>query len=332
MSLAACEGVKSKRLIGSLRALWRSSPGKGHNQRVTHLKSILVASPERQRPAAVDAPPADPEPQVSDEDDEEPAADDGSSDESSPPSPNREALVEVGSNVESEHEDSESNPPSPNREALVEVGSNVESEDGESNASSLKAPTLRLDDCREDESEEHPTTQSDSSVTSDEGSHSPVYEDAFEAGDSQVPGSGWMGRAMMNHRKIVEPVDKNKEMKKRDQSVRNYVALIQAGLKEQLGPHCVDGELWDMYADWCSESLRRHGDIVYEQMASAEFFHGWCREQKAQADWGRSVAWVCWLQSLTLSSVLCVLMPKIDRRICPVGQLDIFLSLKWIQY
>eukprot|EP00435_Cladocopium_sp_Y103_P005259 s130_g1.t1 len=162
MSLAACEGVKAKRLIGSLRALWRSSKMKGHNQRVTHLKSFLRESPERQRPAPVvqDAP--DPPAAVSDHEvsDEGPADDDGSSGESSPGSPNREAVVEVGANVESEHDAADSD------------------------SSSLKAPTLRLDDCRDDA--EELGTESDSSESSDVDGEpcSPVYKDAFEAGDS----------------------------------------------------------------------------------------------------------------------------------------------------
>eukprot|EP00435_Cladocopium_sp_Y103_P046113 s17_g13.t1 len=214
MSLAACEGVKAKRLIGSLRALWRSSKMKGHNQRVTHLKSFLRESPERQRPAPV-VPVPDPPAAVSDHEvsDEGPADDGGSSAESSPASPNREAVVEVGANVESE------------RDAA------------DSDSSSLKAPTLRLDDCRDDDDAEELGTESDSSESSDVDGEpcSPVYKDAFEAGDSQ-------------------------------------------------------GEMWDMYADWCFDSLLRHDDVVYEQLASAECFHAWCREQKAQADWGRCVA------------------------------------------
>ena len=46
--LASIEGVKFKRLIGAVRNLWRSSP-KGNHPHVTHLKSILRPSPDRQK-------------------------------------------------------------------------------------------------------------------------------------------------------------------------------------------------------------------------------------------------------------------------------------------
>ena len=47
--LAANEGVKAKRCMQSLRTLWRSSKSRGHDDRVTHLKSFLMPSPQRQR-------------------------------------------------------------------------------------------------------------------------------------------------------------------------------------------------------------------------------------------------------------------------------------------
>ena len=45
--LAAKEGVRGKRMIGALRALWRSSPVGGHDARIAELKSYLQASPLR---------------------------------------------------------------------------------------------------------------------------------------------------------------------------------------------------------------------------------------------------------------------------------------------
>ena len=72
MSLAAIEAVKAKRILGALRALWRSSPQGGHDQRVTHLKTFLLSSPNRRagREAAAEAPAPPPlaaAPQVVDE-------------------------------------------------------------------------------------------------------------------------------------------------------------------------------------------------------------------------------------------------------------------------
>lgn len=53
--LASIEGVKFKRLIGAVRTLWRSSP-KGNHPHVTHLKSLLRPSPDRQRAPRADVP------------------------------------------------------------------------------------------------------------------------------------------------------------------------------------------------------------------------------------------------------------------------------------
>ena len=56
LQLAADEGVKLKHLVGAVRALWRSSPT-GNHPHVTHLKTLLRPSPQRQRIlAAADSP------------------------------------------------------------------------------------------------------------------------------------------------------------------------------------------------------------------------------------------------------------------------------------
>eukprot|EP00435_Cladocopium_sp_Y103_P032089 s1037_g8.t1 len=52
MSLAGVEGLKSKKLMGALRALWGSSGVDGFDNRVTELKSYLKASPSPNRQAA----------------------------------------------------------------------------------------------------------------------------------------------------------------------------------------------------------------------------------------------------------------------------------------
>ena len=49
MSLAGMEGLKMKRLIGSLRALWRSSQKYGSDDRITELKGYLRPSPSPHR-------------------------------------------------------------------------------------------------------------------------------------------------------------------------------------------------------------------------------------------------------------------------------------------
>lgn len=49
MSLAGIEGLKMKKLVGSLRSLWRSSRERGHDDRITDLKSYLRPSPSPAR-------------------------------------------------------------------------------------------------------------------------------------------------------------------------------------------------------------------------------------------------------------------------------------------
>ncbi|CAK9081172.1 unnamed protein product [Durusdinium trenchii] len=50
--LAGEEAERLKRLLGALRALWRSSPGGAHHPRVTELKSFLKESPKKGQAAA----------------------------------------------------------------------------------------------------------------------------------------------------------------------------------------------------------------------------------------------------------------------------------------
>ena len=47
-SLASQEAVKLKRMVGALRALWRSSKTNGKDERLTSLKALLLPSPNRQ--------------------------------------------------------------------------------------------------------------------------------------------------------------------------------------------------------------------------------------------------------------------------------------------
>jgi len=42
--LAGKEGVRGKRMMGALRALWRSSPVGGHDARIAEMKTYLQAS------------------------------------------------------------------------------------------------------------------------------------------------------------------------------------------------------------------------------------------------------------------------------------------------
>ena len=51
LALAARAGLMSKKCIGALRYLWRSSNTGGHDPRVKELKQLLMPSPPRNRRA-----------------------------------------------------------------------------------------------------------------------------------------------------------------------------------------------------------------------------------------------------------------------------------------
>eukprot|EP00435_Cladocopium_sp_Y103_P040674 s2702_g11.t1 len=80
--LAAQEGVLLKKLIGALRALWRSSNQGGHDTRVADLKTYIQPSPTRspQEPVQAPAPESggeDSESEGDDSDGEDPKSEDG---------------------------------------------------------------------------------------------------------------------------------------------------------------------------------------------------------------------------------------------------------------
>ena len=286
MSLSAVEGVKAKKLMGSLRALWRSSKDKGLTEKITHLKSFLQPSPARNRGEQVDQ-----ESSGEDEPQDDPV---------------------VAEEVENEG----------NQE------SSGDDDDASSGTSSvLKAPTLRLGELSqsdhegnaEDEHEDGEPASKTQSDSESDGSSSPapswspeqpVFHDGYEAGDSQVPGSGWMGRAMMNHRAAfgkddgndkkgdaknvgVKEVNRKDEKMSRDAYINNYVRLVQEELKKQLGPSAEDGEMWKLYADCCRISFYENGGGLFDQLASADCYKEWTSKMQKKALRGKTYIAFC---------------------------------------
>ena len=78
MSLAGVEGLNMKKLVGALRALWRSSKEYGSDARITDLKSFLRASPSPQRDPPT--PPAIDGDETSDDESDGPGPDEAASD------------------------------------------------------------------------------------------------------------------------------------------------------------------------------------------------------------------------------------------------------------
>lgn len=277
-TLAANEGVKAKRLIGALRALWRSSPTKGHDDKVTELKSYLQASPKRgeHRPAG-DEPEEELLPEAA-------AADDGSVNDGEDGAP-RDGQEEHGDS-ESSQRDSQGSRESGETESEEENDGSeeggVEEADAEAadTPSTLRAPTMRLDDAREAEESSSESAGDESPVPEDVENKEPFHNDAFEAGDSQVPGSGWMGRAMMNFsgRELAADV-----LETRDLHYEKLLELIKDSIAYQLGEDIVDGALWENYENWCFDSFMENGDVIFEDVVKGEFFRAWGRKFKSQA-------------------------------------------------
>ena len=252
MDLAAVEACKTKKLLGSLRNLWRSSCGKGHDERITHLKSLLLVSPTRSRPQQAEAEQPAPVDNVSEpENVESEHADDSSEDE-------RDVVSEgdVGVSDDGGVNDGDASP----------VKSDKDDVESSQSSSALHAPTLRLDDCAGSGSEVE--------VSSEE------EEEPFP--DSQVPGAGWMGRAIMAHNKV------HREQEKEDQQRRDRATAIiediRFGLKCSMEDDDDDSDLscWGEYKKFCFEALMEHGEDVFFKLAEKTFYHKWLQEQKAE--------------------------------------------------
>ena len=244
--------MQDKKLLGSLRNLWRSSCGKGHDERITHLKSLLLVSPTRSRPQQAEAEQPAPVDNVSEpENVESEHADDSSEDE-------RDVVSEgdVGVSDDGGVNDGDASP----------VKSDKDDVESSQSSSALHAPTLRLDDCAGSGSEVE--------VSSEE------EEEPFP--DSQVPGAGWMGRAIMAHNKV------HREQEKEDQQRRDRATAIiediRFGLKCSMEDDDDDSDLscWGEYKNFCFEALMEHGEDVFFKLAEKTFYHKWLQEQKAE--------------------------------------------------
>ena len=217
MSLAGVEGLKMKKLVGALRALWRSSKEFGSDERITDLKSFLRASPSPQRGppsdderAGSDSPgpdeaASDPE-STSDNDhdpieDDEPLPDHADADpiedaESMEGGDDGEPVDGDGESIDGEsiHGDEsqagESCPAS--AEELPEAScahGDPPAQDAGASQDSLIAPTLKLGGS--DSSSQCSQSEEEAVVSSEEGE-----QEEEEWRDSQVS-SGWLGKALL---------------------------------------------------------------------------------------------------------------------------------------
>lgn len=276
MGLAAVEAVKAKRLLGALRSLWRSSPGHGQDTRITHLKSYLMQSPNRRAgraalPDAGEAPAAAAAPAA--EQDEESEGDESRGDESGGDERGGdESGGDESGGHESESDEKEGDESGDSEVEMLGPSAPTSPGDGarDDSSSDVYAPTLRLDDCR-DPSPPYQMVEACSSESDSSDGESPK--------DSQVPGAGWMGKAMMNARHLEREEAEQAEL---EQRLGHLLGVIQESLERQLGnEHTLDGTLWHQYEKWCYEAMKDHGEQAFDKLSQLEFFQRWVREQKA---------------------------------------------------
>lgn len=188
--LAAEEAVKTKRCLQALRYLWRNAKENSHCPRVQMLKEFLAPSPAQERnrrhrpPHSSDSDsdgegPADVNLQVVEVPPNSPeASENGDTSDAGSEHDSGDGDQGVECNGEEENDSCKGRVLQSAERVDPEVGDTL----SDSDASSLKAPTLRLDDCH----------ASPASPAASESSQQSPQSDP-DMRDSQV-GSGWLGK------------------------------------------------------------------------------------------------------------------------------------------
>lgn len=231
---------------------------------MTHLKSFLLPSPQRHRHQNEEGEePRRPLDDLEDGDQGAQREDSGSGGSEAEQEPENEGCEEQeaeGEERESSEEGDDVAATSPDDSSEPSRGDDVSPPSPDSH---LSSPTLRLDDCHDSASEV--------SISS---------EDSMPP-DSQVPGAGWMGRAMMAARPLER--QEKEEEKKRDR-INSIIGDIRTELFAQCRVHDDGADLevsWDSYKGFCLDAIHEHGEDACEKLASKEFFFKWLREEKA---------------------------------------------------
>ena len=269
MSLGGMEGLKMKRLVGSLRALWRSSQKYGSDDRITELKGYLRPSPSPHRAdededddaggvlAPVDPVSTSDGGSGSDDENDEDAivpasgdADDGESDyehqevESIAPDheePNAGGLVPLSQ----QESDIDGESMSPAEAAPAQDAGHVGTEhDSDSSEDSLDAPTLQLGEHDSDSSDENQR-------------------------DSQVS-SGWLGKAYNLYNRIDREEKDRVNKIKHQQELHDMVEDIRWDIEGALGTTVKGTQVWEAYSKRCYHALDHYGVNAYGMLATVE--------------------------------------------------------------
>eukprot|EP00435_Cladocopium_sp_Y103_P043262 s2437_g12.t1 len=289
--LAAAEAVKTKRCLQALRYLWRNAKQASHCPRVQMLKDYLAPSPLQERnqeqrpehledhsdsegdgPADVDIEVHSPHgsPEASDHESE------GSGDEGHGEASNESHGEESN---EEEMDDSCKGRVIQHAERVDSLVSQPEVADtlSDSDASSLKAATIRLDDT-------HP---SPSSPAASEGSQEiqnsqESQESDPDMRDSQV-GSGWLGKFYAKYGRFGKDENSDPNLPRcvvegNKGEMLDHIRATLVGGNAELGEH----PMMDSYIDHCAAALVDYGQYVFTTLKTERHFFDFVGDEKSQ--------------------------------------------------
>ncbi|CAL1142982.1 unnamed protein product [Cladocopium goreaui] len=280
--LAAEEAVKTKRCLQALRYLWRNAKEASHCPRVQMLKDYLAPSPLQERNR--DHRPL----QDSDTEGEGPADVNIEVVEDSPnsPEPSENGDNECG---DSEHDSGDEGHGEEShgeeegdsyKGRVMQVAERVDSSVphkevadtlSDSDESSLKAPTLRLDDCHASPSSPVASEHSQQSQESDP-----------DMRDSQV-GSGWLGKFYAKYGRFGKDENTDPNLPRcvvegDTQGMLDHIRATLVGGNAELEEH----PLMDSYIDHCWNALMTYGKYVFSTLKSERHFYDFVGDEKAQ--------------------------------------------------
>lgn len=258
-TLAAREAVKLKAMMGSLRALWRSTPTNGLNNKITELKGYLVASPTRSSQAL---------PEPSPEDDQEGGDENGEGEVGvEGENGNSENCEDVEEEIGEGEEESEmeQDEPLPIEDEVGSTQVSEESGEGAPTHRTLSASTLELGKDTSTRAESVECSESEDFPESVSSSPS------VDMRDSQVS-SGWQGKAIMWENETQR--QKEAEVKEKNR-LEKMVQDILIGLDKHVDGGLFETPLGDAYGTWCLNALKHYGDGVFGMLATEENFNSW---------------------------------------------------------
>lgn len=269
MSLAGVEGLKMKRLVGSLRALWRSSRKNGSDCRITDLKRYLRPSPDPDRRGDEDVSPDSPLGDDNDDNTDNAAAPEAAGDSESYAPIRDDVGSEDGSVVGGEDEPpSPLESPAPSLPPLSPPKSLDESSD---EGGMAPAQAAVVDGSDSEYSINAPTLQLGSSDSEDENQRC-----------SQVS-SGWLGNAYMAHNEIEREKKRQHDQEQYENYLDQMCEFIPSDLEKDLNTSLMDTEMWEGYKRKCYKALDQYGHHVYCDLSNLDNFNAWISQQKDPA-------------------------------------------------